>query len=88
MGENETLGKRLRRLSENAKVTAEVERFTKILEEAAIQGNDRVHVNDLREYIPTLILNGTAAKWFADNELIWTGSVDPESGAYNYIISW
>jgi hypothetical protein len=76
-----TLGKKLRRIVEQARSTAEIEKLTEVLE-------SKVKFKDLREYTPTLILNGTIWDWFRDNELVVTGTVDQNTGAYEYLVSW
>jgi hypothetical protein len=83
-----TLGKKLRKIVEQARSTAEIEKLTEVLEDVARKGESKVKFKDLREYTPTLILNGTIWDWFRDNELVVTGTVDQNTGAYEYLVSW
>ena len=83
-----SLGKRLRQLTDLAKTKVELEGFIKILEEAANRGEDRVVFDDLREYLPNMINAGTAYEWIQANDLMVSGSVDPQTAKHAMTIFW
>ena len=82
------LARQLKAIMVEAKVNIEVQNFTNKLVEAARQGLGKLHFTDLRDEIPTMIMNETAWAWFKDNELAVSGTIDQSTGAYNYTISW
>ena len=93
MGENENkekviLGRQLRAIMLEAKESIEIQNFTNKLINAAKQGLDKLEFDDLRDEVPTMIMNGTLNQWLADNELSVTGAVDQNSGAYVYTVMW
>lgn len=83
-----TLGSRLRKLTGVAKVNIEISNFSKVLEEAAKSGNSAVSFPDLRDYLPTMIMNNTVWDWLKEQEIIAQGSINNNTGAYVYTISW
>ena len=83
-----SLGKRLRQLTDLAKANVEIEAFVKVLEEAANRGEDRVLFQDLREYLPSMINAGTAYEWIQKNDLMVSGSVDPQTAKHVMTIFW
>lgn len=83
-----SLGKRLRQLTSQSRANAEVTRFIEILEEAANKGEDHVTFTDLRQVLPTMILNDTIWDWLRANELGASGVIDNNTAEYKYTISW
>ena len=86
--ENITLGKKLRQLTEQARVNTEATKLIEVLEEAANRGEDHVKFNDLREVVPNMIMSETLWNWLRVNELKFEGYVDQNTAAYVYVISW
>lgn len=82
------LGRQLKRITEESKSSIEVKNFTDILVKAAQQGLDRYEFNDLRDVVPTMIINGTLFNWLNANELVASGVIDQNTGNYHYTISW
>lgn len=83
-----TLGSKLRRLTSAAKVNIEINNFSKVLEETATTGNSAVSFPDLRDYLPTMIMNNTVWDWLKEQEITAQGSINNDTGAYVYTISW
>lgn len=84
----EPLGKRLRAISANSKVKVEIDRFEKILIDLAEQGGTSAKFEDLREYLPTFINNGTIKTWMEEQELKMVGRVNPDNAKWEYTITW
>ena len=93
MGENQEqqfipLGRQLRKISQESKANLEVQNFTNTLVEIARQGLEQYTFEDLRDFVPTLIMNETLFKWLAANELMAEGGIDQNTGNYRYTIRW
>ena len=86
--ESITLGERLRRLTQESKLAFEIHRFEEVLSETAQQGINYYVFDDLRDYLPTLIMEETLFNWLSENELIYEGNVDNNTGKYRYRIKW
>lgn len=83
-----SLGKKLRRLTEQAKVNVEAQALIQILVDAANIGEDHVYFPDLRSVMPNMIMNETAFRWIEANELKAVGQINQNTAAYEYTISW
>jgi hypothetical protein len=82
------LGRHLRAIMIESKINIEAQNFANKLFEAAKNGLGHMKFEDLREELPTMIMNETVWTWLKDNELRFTGSVNQNTGAYEYVISW
>ena len=82
------LGRQLRKITQESKSSLEVQNFTNKLVEVAQQGLDYCFFEDLRDYLPTLIMNETLFNWLQANELIPEGGIDQSTGNYRYTIKW
>lgn len=82
------LGRQLRKITQESKSSLEIQNFTNKLVEVAQQGMDLCFFEDLRDFIPTLIMNETWFSWMQANELIAEGSIDQNTGNYRYTIKW
>ena len=82
------LGRQLRKITQESKSALEINNFTAKLVEVAQQGLDYCVFEDLRDYLPTLIMNETLFSWLQANELIPDGGIDQNTGNYRYTIKW
>ena len=82
------LGKKLKQISEKARAANELARLVAVLEEYAGKGEVSIKFNDLREYIPTMIMNNTAWDWFKQNEINVSGGINNTTGNYEYTLRW
>lgn len=85
---NITLGKRLRQITNRAKTVAEIANFTAVLEAAAEKGESRVMFPDLRQYLNTMIMDGTVWDWLKSQDLVIVGEVNQNTGNYEFTICW
>ena len=83
-----SLGKKLRRLTEQAKVNVEAQALIQILVDAANIGEDHVYFPDLRSIVPKMIMNETIFRWLDSNEIRYSGQVNPNTAAYEYTLYW
>lgn len=82
------LGRQLRKITQESKSTLEIQNFTNKLVEVARSGLDSYTFDDLRDFVPTLIMNETLFQWLAANELMAEGGIDQTNGNYRYTIKW
>lgn len=82
------LGRQLKKISQESKSTLEIQNFTNKLVEVARQGLEAYTFEDLRDFLPTLIMNETLFQWLTANELIAEGGIDQNNGNYRYTIRW
>ena len=73
-----SLGKKLRHLTEQARVNVEAQELIKLMVDAANIGEDHLTFPDLRSIVPKMIMN----------ETIFSGQVNPNTAAYEYTLYW
>lgn len=83
-----TLGKRLRQITNRAKTVIEITNFSAVLEAAAEKGESRVLFTDLRQYLNTMIMDGTIWDWLKSQDLMFAGEVNQNTGNYEFTIYW
>ena len=83
-----TIGQKLRQLTSKARSEAEISKFYAVLEETALTGGDKVHFTDLRQYLNNMIMSGTVWDWLKSQDLMASGAINQETGAYDYVIYW
>jgi len=83
-----TIGKRLRQLTNQANRKVEIDTFVAALEDAANNRLSSLAFPDLRQYLNSMIMDGTIWEWLKSQDLIPTGEIDQNTGAYNFTISW
>lgn len=82
------LGRQLKKIMLDAKVNIEVQALTDQLVEAAQQSLGYKKFNDLRDVVPTLIMNDSLWSWLTTNEIRYDGAINQDTGAYEYTLSW
>lgn len=82
------LGRQLKKIMLDAKVNIEVQALTDQLVEAAQQSLGYKKFNDLRDVVPTLIMNDSLWSWLTTNEIRYNGTINQDTGAYEYTLSW
>lgn len=88
LNEQITIGKRLKQITAKVRSEKEIENFTKVLMDAAEDGKSRVVFTDLRQYLNSLIMAGTVWDWLKTQELGVSGSINQNTGAYEFTIFW
>ena len=86
--ENITIGRRLRKISDEARKNVEIDNFVKVLEDVASKGQYSVMFPDLQNYLGTLIQDGSIFTWLMSQDIKFNGSINSETGAYEYTLSW
>lgn len=82
------LGKKLRQLTNTAITNKEAQALADMLKEAAMKGEDHLAFKDLRDVVPSMIMNETLWGWLKSEEIVATGGVNPVTAAYEYTLSW
>ena len=83
-----TIGKRLRQITNEAKKYKEIQNFTMVLEDAARQEVESLRFPDLRQYLNSMIMDGTIWDWLKSEDLIATGEINSNTGEYDFTIQW
>lgn len=88
--ERQTLGSKLKAISEQAKPRMELNNLSQLLMEKAAEGYSDVKFTDLRTHIPTFASRGVDdfKAWCIQEELILSGQVNPSTAAWEFRISW
>ena len=83
-----TFGKKLGEITRKAQANLNIKKFYEVLENAAKDGNSKVRIPDLREYLNDKIMDGTIWDWLKSQDLYANGQVDSSTGKYDFIIYW
>lgn len=83
-----TIGKRLRQITNQANRKVEIDTFVSVLEDAANNRLSSLAFPDLRQYLNSMIMDGTIWDWMKSQDLIPAGEIDQNTGAYSFTISW
>lgn len=83
-----TFGKKLGDITRKAQASLNIKKFYEVLENAAKDGNSKVRIPDLREYLNDKIMDGTIWDWLKSQDLYANGQVDSSTGKYDFIIYW
>lgn len=82
------LGQQLKRIMLEARVNVEVQALTDMLVAEAQRSIGFKEFDDLRDVVPTLIMNDTLWNWLTANEIRYSGAIDQTTGAYKYTLRW
>lgn len=84
----QTLGKKLRKITEQAITNVEAQNLYALMEAEAEKGNSSIYFDDLRAVVPNMIRNETLMSWLASEEIKVSGVIDANTAAYKYTLSW
>ena len=82
------LGKRLKQITYQAKITDEIAVLTNLLVEAANEGKSQLYFKDLRTVVPNMIANESLWDWLRSEEIGASGGVDQNTATYSYTLYW
>ena len=84
----QTIGKKLRKITEQAITNVEAKNLYALMEAEAEKGNSSIYFDDLRAVVPNMIRNETLMSWLASEEIQVSGGIDANTAAYRYTLSW
>ena len=82
------LGRKLRQLTDQAKTNKEAQALVDMLKEAASCGEDHLSFSDLRDVVPSMIMNESLWDWLKSEEIRVNGQVNQTTAAYEYTLYW
>lgn len=82
------LGRKLRQLTDQAKTNKEAQALVDMLKEAASRGEDHLSFSDLRDVVPSMIMNESLWEWLRSEEVRASGQVNQTTAAYEFTLSW
>lgn len=82
------LGRKLRQLTDQAKTNKEAQALVDLLKDAASRGEDHLAFKDLRDVVPSMIMNDSLWDWLRSEEIGVSGQVNQDTAAYEYTLTW